>query len=205
MAEAKAFCKQAGYPCLIRPSYVLSGAAMKVVFNDAVGRTPPSHTAALPPHWRLSPVCSVRACTMLCGSTLTTLRCSTRAHDSAPCLCTALTLLLSLLCAHAQDLEIFLKAACDVSPAHPVVISKFIENAKEIEVDAVAMNGKVVNYAIAEHVENAGVHSGDATLVLPAQKLYCETVRCEHAPSVARRLTRATASRWYTHLQARAL
>ncbi|KAG8467202.1 hypothetical protein KFE25_000518 [Diacronema lutheri] len=108
--DAKAFCRLVSYPCLIRPSYVLSGAAMKVVFNDA-------------------------------------------------------------------DLEVFLKAACDVSPAHPVVISKFIENAKEIEVDAVAMNGKVVNYAIAEHVENAGVHSGDATLVLPAQKLYCETVR----------------------------
>jgi carbamoylphosphate synthase large subunit len=74
-------------------------------------------------------------------------------------------------------LEIFLEKACDVSLDHPVVISKFVEDAKEIEVDAVALNGKVINYAIAEHVENAGMHSGDATLVLPAQKLYCETVR----------------------------
>lgn len=93
---------QVGYPCLIRPSYVLSGAAMKVVFSD-------------------------------------------------------------------MDLERFLALACEVSPDHPVVISKFIEGAKEIEVDAVACQGKVLNYAIAEHVENAGVHSGDATLVLPAQ------------------------------------
>lgn len=98
-----------------------------------------------------------------------------------------------------------MQIACDVSPDHPVVISKFIEGAKEIEVDAVAKNGNIINYAIAEHVENAGaaqylwhrhltpawlvpprllvrcdgsgVHSGDATLVLPAQKLYVETVR----------------------------
>jgi carbamoylphosphate synthase large subunit len=68
-----------------------------------------------------------------------------------------------------MDLERFLALACEVSPDHPVVISKFIEGAKEIEVDAVACQGKVLNYAIAEHVENAGVHSGDATLVLPAQ------------------------------------
>jgi len=108
--EAKAFCRRVGYPCLIRPSYVLSGAAMKVVFSDA-------------------------------------------------------------------DLVKFLQVACDVSPDYPVVISKFIEGAKEIEVDAVAKDGQIVNYAIAEHVENAGVHSGDATLILPAQKLYVETVR----------------------------
>jgi len=110
IADAKAFCNSAGYPCLIRPSYVLSGAAMKVVFSDS-------------------------------------------------------------------DLERFLAVACEVSPDHPVVISKFIEGAKEIEVDAVACEGTVLNYAIAEHVENAGVHSGDATLVLPAQKLFVETVR----------------------------
>jgi carbamoyl-phosphate synthase large subunit len=109
-AEATQFCQRVGYPCLIRPSYVLSGAAMKVVFSDA-------------------------------------------------------------------DLEKFLQVACDVSPDHPVVISKFVEGAKEIEVDAVAKEGVVLNFAIAEHVENAGVHSGDATLVLPAQKLYIETVR----------------------------
>jgi len=64
-----------------------------------------------------------------------------------------------------------------VSPEHPVVVSKFIVNAKEIEFDAVAKNGRILNYAISEHVENAGVHSGDATLVLPAQKLYVETIR----------------------------
>jgi len=110
LPSAKEFCHRVDYPCLIRPSYVLSGAAMKVVFND-------------------------------------------------------------------KDLEKFLAMACEVSPDHPVVISKFIEGAKEIEVDAVANNGHVVNYAIGEHVENAGVHSGDATLVLPAQKLYVETCR----------------------------
>merc|ERR1712185_883561 len=75
------------------------------------------------------------------------------------------------------DLERFLQYACDVSPDYPVVISKFVEGAKEIEVDAVAKNGEILNYAIAEHVENAGVHSGDATLILPAQKLFVETVR----------------------------
>jgi len=109
-SQAKEFCNRVTYPCLIRPSYVLSGAAMKVVFNDA-------------------------------------------------------------------DLEHFLAMAIDVSPDHPVVISKFVEGAKEIEVDAVAKEGNVINYAIGEHVENAGVHSGDATLMLPAQKLYVETVR----------------------------
>jgi len=109
-AKAKEFCNRVTYPCLIRPSYVLSGAAMKVVFND-------------------------------------------------------------------DDLEKFLLKASEVSPDHPVVISKFVEGAKEIEVDAVAKDGHVLNYAIGEHVENAGVHSGDATLMLPAQKLYVETVR----------------------------
>jgi len=119
---AKQFCNRVTYPCLIRPSYVLSGAAMKVVFNDA-------------------------------------------------------------------DLEKFLALACDVSPDHPVVISKFIEGAKEIEVDAVAKDGQIVNYAIAEHVENAGVHSGDATLVLPAQKLFVETVR--RVKRISRQIARA--------------
>ena len=109
MNKAKEFCRRVGYPCLIRPSYVLSGAAMKVCFNDG-------------------------------------------------------------------DLTKFLQLACTVSGDNPVVISKFIEGAKEIEVDAVAHNGKVLNYAIGEHVENAGVHSGDATLILPAQKLFVETV-----------------------------
>ena len=108
--DALSFCEDVGYPCLIRPSYVLSGAAMKVVFNDV-------------------------------------------------------------------DLEKFLALACEVSADQPVVISKFVEGAKEIEVDAVAKNGEIVNYAISEHVENAGVHSGDATLILPAQKLFVETVR----------------------------
>lgn len=73
------------------------------------------------------------------------------------------------------ELATFLGDAADVSPDHPVVVSKFIRNAKEIEFDAVCRDGVVLNYAISEHVENAGVHSGDATLVLPAQKLYVQT------------------------------
>ncbi len=75
------------------------------------------------------------------------------------------------------DLKKYLKTASDISSDHPVVISKFIEGAKEIEIDGVAQNGEMVIYAISEHIENAGVHSGDATLVLPPQKLYLETVR----------------------------
>ena len=107
--EAKLFCNKVSYPCLIRPSYVLSGAAMNVAYNDS-------------------------------------------------------------------DLETYLQNAKDVSAEYPVVISKFIEDAKEIEVDAVADNGKVVILAISEHIENAGVHSGDATLVLPAQDLNKDTI-----------------------------
>ena len=74
-----------------------------------------------------------------------------------------------------SELAAFLGDAADVSPDHPVVVSKFIRNAKEIEFDAVCRDGTIMNYAISEHVENAGVHSGDATLVLPAQKLYVQT------------------------------
>ncbi len=74
-----------------------------------------------------------------------------------------------------EDLAAYLHIASKVSEKYPVVISKFIENAKEIEIDAVAKNGKIITHAISEHVENAGVHSGDATLVLPAQKIYLET------------------------------
>merc|ERR1712203_177185 len=108
--EAFVFAKRAGYPALVRPSYVLSGAAMRVVAND-------------------------------------------------------------------EDLERFLKDAAVVSRDYPVVISKYIVGAKEVEFDAVGQNGEMINYAIHEHVENAGVHSGDATLLLPAQKLYVETHR----------------------------
>merc|ERR1712226_481425 len=108
--EAFHFCKRVGYPALVRPSYVLSGAAMRVVASDS-------------------------------------------------------------------ELERFLKAAAVVSREYPVVISKYIGGAKEVELDAVGQNGEVVNYAIAEHVENAGVHSGDASLLLPAQKLFVETHR----------------------------
>ncbi len=75
------------------------------------------------------------------------------------------------------DLKKFLKQATKVSAEHPVVISKFIEGAKEIEIDGVGQNGKLLIYAISEHIENAGVHSGDATMVLPPQRLYLETVR----------------------------
>ncbi|MBR9699871.1 carbamoyl-phosphate synthase (glutamine-hydrolyzing) large subunit [Candidatus Woesearchaeota archaeon] len=108
--EAKRFVKRVGYPVLIRPSYVLSGAAMSVAFND-------------------------------------------------------------------QSMNAFLKLASKVSKEYPVVISKFINNAKEVECDAVAFKGKLVCWAISEHVENAGVHSGDATIVLPPQYLYLETAR----------------------------
>ena len=76
-----------------------------------------------------------------------------------------------------QSLEEFLSLATDVSPEHPVVISKFVENSKEIEIDAVARKGEILFHAITEHIENAGIHSGDATVVLPAQRLYIETIR----------------------------
>ena len=104
------FIKEVGYPVLVRPSYVLSGAAMNVCSND-------------------------------------------------------------------EELEKFLKLAVNVSQKHPVVVSSFIQNAKEIECDAVAQNGEIKLYAISEHVEFAGVHSGDATLRFPPQKLYVETIR----------------------------
>ncbi|WVN89769.1 carbamoyl-phosphate synthase, large subunit [Cryptococcus depauperatus CBS 7841] len=108
--EAKAFCDKVGYPVLVRPSYVLSGAAMNVVFSQ-------------------------------------------------------------------DDLSNYLSQATDVSRDHPVVISKYIEEAKEIEMDAVARDGKMVMHYISEHIENAGVHSGDATLVLPPQDLDPETIK----------------------------
>ena len=109
-AEAKKFANEVEYPVLIRPSYVLSGAAMNVVWND-------------------------------------------------------------------NGMEKFLKDAVSVNPEHPVVITKFIENSKEIEIDAVAQDGEIIIYAMTEHIENAGVHSGDATMLLPAQRLYVETIR----------------------------
>ncbi|CAD6191456.1 unnamed protein product [Caenorhabditis auriculariae] len=102
--DAKAFCEQVGYPCLIRPSYVLSGAAMNVAHNE-------------------------------------------------------------------EDLATFLKQAAVVAKEHPVVVSKFINEAKELDVDAVALDGQLCVLAVSEHVENAGIHSGDATLVTPAQDL----------------------------------
>lgn len=110
LESAKAFAAQVGFPVLIRPSYVLSGAAMNVAWDD-------------------------------------------------------------------KSLENYLDLAVDVSAEHPVVISKFVENSKEIEVDAVAKRGEILFNAITEHIENAGVHSGDATVVLPAQRLYIETIR----------------------------
>ncbi|MFC1691639.1 carbamoyl-phosphate synthase (glutamine-hydrolyzing) large subunit [Nanoarchaeota archaeon] len=110
IAEAKKFAARVGYPVLIRPSYVLSGAAMSVALDD-------------------------------------------------------------------NSLVDYLKKASDVGKEHPVVVSKFITNAKEIEIDAVANNGELICWAISEHVENAGVHSGDATMALPAQRTYWETTR----------------------------
>ncbi len=79
--------------------------------------------------------------------------------------------------ANEQELEQYLREAAKLSPDHPVVISQFIQNAKELEIDGVAKDGKLIIYAISEHIENAGVHSGDATVVFPAQRLYLETVR----------------------------
>jgi len=110
IAEIDAFINEVGFPLLIRPSYVLSGAAMNVCYDR-------------------------------------------------------------------EQMEIFLKMAVNVSKEYPVVVSSFMQNAKEIEFDAVARDGEVVEYAISEHVEFAGVHSGDATLVFPAQKIYFETMR----------------------------
>ena len=110
LAEAVAFADRIGYPVLLRPSYVLSGAAMGVATN-------------------------------------------------------------------ARECEVFLKKAAEISSAHPVVVSKFFENAKESDVDAVAAGGQIIARAVIEHVENAGVHSGDATLVFPPQRTYLETSR----------------------------
>ncbi|NEW83499.1 MAG: carbamoyl-phosphate synthase (glutamine-hydrolyzing) large subunit [Mariniphaga sp.] len=116
------FVDEVGFPVLIRPSYVLSGAAMNVVSNK-------------------------------------------------------------------DQLHHFLTLATKVSKEHPVVVSEFIENAKEIEVDAVAKDGEIVAYAISEHVEFAGVHSGDATIVFPPQKLYIETIR--RIKKISRKIAKA--------------
>ena len=110
LADIYDFVKEVGYPVLVRPSYVLSGAAMNVCSNNA-------------------------------------------------------------------ELEQFLQLAANVSKKHPVVVSEFIQHAKEIEMDAVARYGEIIIYAISEHFEFAGVHSGDATIQFPPQKLYVETVR----------------------------
>ena len=110
MEDINAFIAKVGFPVLVRPSYVLSGAAMNV-------------------------------------------------------------------CSNQEELERFLKLAANVSKKHPVVVSQFIEHAKEVEMDAVAQNGEIICYAISEHIEFAGVHSGDATIQFPPQKLYVETVR----------------------------
>ncbi len=110
MEDIGAFVEEVGFPVLVRPSYVLSGAAMNV-------------------------------------------------------------------CSNQEELERFLKLAADVSKKHPVVVSQFIEHAKEVEMDAVARNGEILVYAISEHIEFAGVHSGDATIQFPPQKLYVGTMR----------------------------
>ncbi len=110
MDDINKFIEKVGFPVLVRPSYVLSGAAMNV-------------------------------------------------------------------CSNKEELERFLRLAADVSKKHPVVVSQFIEHAKEVEMDAVAKNGEIIAYAISEHIEFAGVHSGDATIQFPPQKLYVETMR----------------------------
>lgn len=91
--------------------------------------------------------------------------------------------------ANVEELEKYLKEAALISPDHPIVMSKFIENAKELEIDGIAKQGEVVVSAISEHVENAGVHSGDATLVLPPQRLYLETIR--RAKKITREIVKA--------------
>jgi carbamoyl-phosphate synthase large subunit len=108
--EAKEFATKTGFPVLVRPSYVLSGQAMAVAFNET-------------------------------------------------------------------ELELYLNNATSLSKDYPVVISKFIFNAHEIEFDAFAKNGELIDFAITEHIENAGIHSGDATMVLPPQRTYLETLR----------------------------
>lgn len=122
LSQAKSFANQVGYPILIRPSYVLSGSAMNIIFSE-------------------------------------------------------------------DDLAEFLFLATKISPDYPVVLSKFITEAKELEVDGVAKNGKIVIEAISEHIENAGVHSGDATVVLPPQRLYLETIR--QAKLITRQIVKA--------------
>lgn len=122
MSEVYGFVDQVGFPVLVRPSYVLSGAAMNV-------------------------------------------------------------------CSNKDELEQFLKLAANVSKKHPVVVSEFIQNAKEIEFDAVANKGDVIAYAISEHIEFAGVHSGDATIQFPPQKLYVETAR--RIKKIARKIAEA--------------
>ena len=82
------------------------------------------------------------------------------------------------VCHTKEQMIEFLNIAAQVSKEYPVVVSEFLQDAKEIEFDAVAQNGEIVEYAISEHIEFAGVHSGDATLVFPAQKIYFETARC---------------------------
>lgn len=110
MDDIQEFIERVGFPVLVRPSYVLSGAAMNV-------------------------------------------------------------------CSNQEELERFLKLAANVSKKHPVVVSRFMQHAKEVEMDAVARDGEIIAYAISEHIEFAGVHSGDATIQFPPQKLYVETAR----------------------------
>ncbi len=123
MKEIHVFSDEVGFPLLIRPSYVLSGAAMNVVSNK-------------------------------------------------------------------EELEYYLGLASDISPDHPVVVSEFVEGAKEIEVDAVACNGEIIDYAISEHVEFAGVHSGDATIMFPPQNIYVSTIK------KVRNISELIAKRW---------
>ena len=121
LEDINTFVAKVGFPVLVRPSYVLSGAAMNV-------------------------------------------------------------------CSNQEELERFLKLAANVSKKHPVVVSQFIEHAKEVEMDAVADKGEIVAYAISEHIEFAGVHSGDATIQFPPQKLYVETVR--RIKNISRRIAK---------------
>jgi carbamoyl-phosphate synthase large subunit len=122
LEKAEEFADEVGYPVLVRPSYVLSGAAMSIALSK-------------------------------------------------------------------QELRKYLKKASEIGKEHPVVITKFITGGKEIEIDAVAKKGELYCYAISEHVENAGVHSGDATMVLPPQRTYLETMR--RIKSIAKKIARS--------------
>ncbi|KAL8446709.1 hypothetical protein Emed_004816 [Eimeria media] len=164
-----------GYPVLVRPSYVLSGAAMRVVTSEQQlqGFLQVSKSSNRSSSSSNSKSSSNNSSSSSRSSSSNNNSSSSSSRNSSSSI---------YKCLQQHD-------AAVVSGDSPVVISKFVENAKEVEFDSVANHGEILNYAISEHVENAGTHSGDATLVLPAQKLYVETIR--RVKKIAQRLARA--------------